>query len=128
MTAPVDGITSAIKTFNKVIDQVLKQPTGPKRWRAAHDLLWLNISPTNGKIYREVAEENRIIRESVDKHGMAIGASKSEKADKTFRNAFNIPVGAYHAITKADPHMFDDKRNFAKFMKEFPEYCTREII
>ena len=128
MSAPVDGITSAIKTFNKVIDQVLKYPPGPKRWRAAHDLLWLNVSPTNKQTYAEVAEANRVTRELVDKHGQAIGLTKAEKADKSLRNALSIPPGAYHAITKADPHMFDDKRNFAKFAKEFPEYCTRSSI
>lgn len=128
MSSSVDGLTSAIKTFNKVIDQVLKHPAGPKRWRAAHDLLWLNVSPTNKRIYAEVAEANRITRELVDKHGQAIGATKQEKADKSLRNALSIPPGAWYAITKADPHMFDDKRNFAKFAKEFPEYTTRKAI
>lgn len=124
----VDTFTQALKTLNKPIDEVLKYPPGPKRWRAAHDLLWLNISWSNQLIYKEVVENNRITRDLVNEHGMAKKVTKAESSEKNLRNALNIPTGAYYAITKSDPQIFSDKRNFAKFMKTFPEYMTREKI
>lgn len=124
--AAVDEVTHAMKTFNKAIDMVLREPVGPKRWRAAHNL-WLSLSPRHPKIYREVTEENAQTRKAVDKHGQALGLAKAEMADKTLREALNIPVGAYIAIKKADPRAFDDI-NSKKFFKEFPEYRTRGSI
>lgn len=123
MATAVDEVTHAMKTFNKAIDMVVREPIGPKRWRAAHNL-WLSLSPKHHQIYREVTAENIRTRKTVDKHGKALGLSKSEMADKSLRNALNIPVGAYTAIKKADPQAFD-KNNSAKFFKEFPEYRTR---
>lgn len=120
-----DSITDVLKTFNKVIDEVLKYPPGPKRWRAAHDLLWLNISPTNRQQYAEVVRENAMQRELVTKHGEAIGVTKGEKSDKTFRQALAIPHGAYYAITRADPRAFNEKKNGPLMFKEFKEYTTR---
>jgi len=123
--AVVDDVTSALKTFNKAIDMVLREPVGPKRWRAAHNL-WLSLSPRHKQIYKEVIAENAITRQVVDKHGKAVGLSKAEMSDKTLRNALNIPVGAYNAIQRADPDAFKLKSNFKKFAQEFPEYMTRE--
>lgn len=123
-----DGVSNALKTFNKVVDEVLKYPAGPQRWRAAHDLLWLNLSWKNQQTYKEVAAENSKIRKLVDKHGIAIGATKAEKADKTLRNALSIPHGAYYTIQRADPELFKRKEDFKKFAKTFPEYMTRDAI
>lgn len=121
--AAVDEVTHAMKTFNKAIDMVVREPVGPKRWRAAHNL-WLSLSPRHQQIYKEVTAENIKTRRAVDKHGRAIGLSKSEMADKSLRNALNIPVGAYITIKKSDPTAFDEK-NSSKFFKTFPEYRTR---
>jgi len=123
----VDAVSEAYKTFNKVIDEILKHPPGPKRWRAAHDLLYLNLSERNRREYRAVIKENAMLREQVDKHGRAIGVTKSERADKTFRNALAFPHGAYYAIMKSDPRAFSDKNNAAKMFKAFPEYNTRSV-
>lgn len=127
MQAVVDQVTEAYKTFNKAIDGVLQYPVGPKRWRAANSL-WLTLSFRNQQIYKDVCLENKITRESVDKHGMAIGLTRTEKADKSIRNCLNIPTGAYQFIEKADPTVFKEKKNSAKFFKEFPEYTTREVL
>ena len=126
MTAVVDSFTSTIQTFQKAIDRVLQYPRGPQRWRAANNL-WLSLSTKNQQIYREVVAENATTRELVNKHGEAIGVSKAERADKTLRNSLNIPVGAYIAITKADPQAFIEKKNAALFFKEFREYSTRKV-
>jgi len=127
MATTVDDITSAMNTFNKAIDMVLREPIGPKRWRAANNL-WLSLSPKHHQIYREVSAENAQARTLVDKHGRALGLSKAEMSQKTLRNALNIPVGAYNAIVKADPNVFREKKNFKLFAKEFPEYMTREVF
>lgn len=121
----MDG-QNAIKTFNKAIDMVLREPIGPKRWRAAHNL-WLSLSPKHQQQYKEVSKENRLTRQLVNKHGQAVGLTKSEKADKSLRNALNIPSGAYYTIERADPDVFKKKSNSRKFFKEFPEYTTRSI-
>jgi len=123
--AVVDDVTSALKTFNKAIDMVLREPVGPKRWRAANNL-WLSLSSKHKQIYKEVIAENAVTRQLVDKHGQAVGLSKAEMSDKSLRNALNIPAGAYNAIVKADPDVFKLKSNFKKFAQEFPEYMTRE--
>lgn len=127
MKAALDDLTHAIETFDSAIAMVTKQPRGPKRWRAANNL-WLSLSFQNQKIYREVCDENRISRETVDKFGQQIGLTKAQKADKTLRNCLNIPVGAYIAIGKADPTTFTEKSNSVKFFKTFPEYTTRGVF
>lgn len=125
MPAVVDQLTHAIQTFDKAIAGVLQYPVGsPKRWRAANDL-WLSLSSKHRRIYREVCEENRLARDLVNKHGQALGVTKELMADKTLRQCLNIPIGAYHAITKADPSVFTLEGNAKKFFKEFPEYTTR---
>jgi len=126
MITAVDDFHTTLKTLSKPIDMVLKYPPGPKRWRAAHELLWKNLSWKNQQIYTQVVEENRITRESVDKHGRALGLTGSEMADKTLRTCLNIPVGAMHVIEKVDPHLFATKANERKFFNEFKEYSTRE--
>lgn len=121
----LDSITSAMNTFNKAIDTVLKEPIGPKRWRAANNL-WLSLSTRHQEQYRDVVRENALTRESVDKHGRAVGLTKAEMSDKALRNAMNIPTGAYYFIMKSDPSVFEKKSNFKRFAQEFPEYMTRD--
>lgn len=128
MAQSVDGLTQALNTFNKVVDLVIKEPRGPKRWRTAHDLLWLNVSHKNKRIYREVCAENKLVRDAVDKTGFDIKATRKDRADKTMREAMNIPTGAYMAIAKADPDAFKEKANAKKMFETFPEYRTRELF
>lgn len=123
-----DSVTEALATFNKAIDAVLKNPPGPKRWRAAHDLLWLNLSSTNRKQYAEVIKENAMARDLVDQHGMGLNLTKVEKADKTMRQALAIPHGAYYTIQRVDPRAFTDEKNRDKMHRTFPEYSTRSTI
>ena len=126
MNAALEEVNHAIQTFDKAIAEVIKQPRGPKRWRAAHNL-WLSLSFKNQKTYREVCAENAHTRTLVNKHGQAMGTDVIS-SDKTLRNSLNIPVGAYIAISKADPDAFKIKSNGIKMMKTFPEYCTREAV
>lgn len=118
----VDSATTALNTFNKAIDRVLAQPPGAQRWRAANNL-WLTLSPKNQRIYKEVVAENAMVRESVNKYGMA-----DSKENENLRNYINIPVGAYQVIERADPDVFRAKKNSERFFKAFPEYATREIF
>lgn len=127
MVTAVDKLTQAYKTFNGGIDVVLKEPRGPKRWRAANSL-WLSLSPKHRRIYREVVRDNQVTRMQVDKFGQAAGLTRTDKADKTLRECLNIPAGAYMFISKADPEAFTLKSNAIKMFKAFPEYCTREVF
>jgi hypothetical protein len=125
MITPVDNMTRLLKQLNEPVDVVMKNPPGPARWRAAHDLLWRDLSWKNKKTYLEVVEENRATRESVDKFGQALNSMDNEQ--QNIRNALNIPVGAYIAIAKCDPTVFKEPKNAQKFFNEFKEYTTREI-
>lgn len=127
MAAPVDEVTHAIQTFNKALDVVLKEPRGPKRWRAANNM-WLSLSSKHRQTYHEVVEENRLTREAVDRFGFDKKATSVDKADKTIRESLNIPVGAYMWITKSDPEVFLEEKNSSLFFKTFPEYTTREVF
>lgn len=128
MSTPVDELTQTLKQLRKPIDIVMKQSPGPRRWRLAHDLLWKNMSTKNQQTYYDVCLENQLMRESVDKFGQAIVATRHDKADKSLRNYLNIPVGAYTAIEKADPNVFKEKSNAKKFFEEFREYSTRKVF
>lgn len=114
---------SVLTTFNRAIDLVLKEPIGPKRWRAANDL-WLTLSPKHKEQYRAVVRENSQIRESL------ISAHKkfhtSDDKNSALRLSLNIPTGAYYTIQRADPDAFKKKENAAKFFKEFKEYTVAE--
>lgn len=118
-----DPVTEALKKFNSVIDLVLKEPVGPKRWRAAHDLLWLNLSDKNRQTYDEVVRDNALSRETVDRDGFG-----KIKKNGNMRQSLAIPHGAYYTIQKVDPTAFTTKKNAALMHKTFPEYTTRKVF
>ena len=119
------SVDSVLKTFNTAIDQVLKEPVGPKRWRAANTF-WINLSPKNKALYESVVRENKQTRELLDKHGFSRGNAGT--SEHTLRSALSFPTGAYRAIVLADPRAFLEKSNADKMNKTFPEYMTREVI
>ncbi len=123
MPAAVDELSKAIKTFDKAISLVTKEPVGPRRWRAANSL-WLSLSPRHQRIYQEVCRENAKITQEVNKFGQASG-TKVGDSGHTLRNALSFPAGAYIAIAKADPTAFLLQENSKKMFDEFAEYRTR---
>lgn len=116
-------IDDTLNTLYKPINEVLKYKPGPRRWRAAHDLLWKNLSWKNQQIYNDVVEECRIYREA---QGTFNPYGKSDDKNSSLRQFLNFPTGAYYAITKADPQAFMSKANAAKMFKEFKEYRMSE--
>lgn len=114
---------SVLATFNKAIDRVLKEPIGPKRWRAANDM-WLTLSPSNKTVYQQVVSENKQMRDSLLETRKKFLASDDKNS--TLRLSLNIPAGAYYTIERADPDVFKKESNAAKFFKEFKEYTVAE--
>jgi hypothetical protein len=112
-----------LKTFNKAIDEVMKQPPGPKRWRAANTM-WLRLSPRHQMQYKLVVQENEKTRELLRAAHNKYNTSSDKNSN--LRQFLNIPTGAYYAIEKADPYVFKKKENAAKFFREFKEYTTAE--
>lgn len=112
--------TSPLKTFNKAIDKVLKEPAGPKRWTAAYNM-WLTLSPSNTRIAREVAEENRLFKEANSAVGNKYG--KSVDNNSSLRSFMTLPSGLYYTIERADPMAFRKKSNARKMRQTFPQFC-----
>lgn len=115
-------IKEVLKTFNKAVNIVMANPPGPARWRAANDL-WLTLSPNNVALYKAISVENKQYRETTSRFGMGV-EGKDAFSGGHLRSRLSIPKGAYYAIKRADPLVFD-KENEAKFFKTFPEYTTR---
>lgn len=118
------SVETVLKTFNKAIDDVLRFPPGPKRWRAANSM-WLALNPRHQEIYKSVVEENRQYRESL---GALNKYAQSTDKNSSLRRCLNIPAGAYHAIERADPDAFKKESNATKMFKEFKEYTTAEVF
>lgn len=123
-TTPVEEITSAYKTFNKAIDRVLKNPPGPKRWRAAVNM-WLTLSPNNKQRYQSLVAENAKVREELNKFGLS--QDKLKDPEHNLRSALSFPHELYYLIEKADPMAFRDKKNAPLMFKELSEFTTREV-
>jgi hypothetical protein len=115
---------TVLKTFNQAIDVVLKEPVGPRRWRAANTF-WLNLSPKHKAQYQAVIKENAETRKALAEVGNKFGTS--EDRNSSLRYCLNIPSGAYYAIERADPDAFRKKSNASKFFREFKEYTTAEV-
>jgi len=112
-----------VKTFDKAISLVLKNPPGPSRWRAANDM-WLRLSPKHTEIYQSVTQQNAEMRRALAEAKNKFNTSEDKNSN--LRQFLNIPTGAYYAIERADPEVFKKKENAAKFFKEFKEYTTAE--
>ena len=108
-------------TLEKAIDELLKNPRGAQRWKAARDLaIKLNFSGTPGMSAQEenllVIQQNKQDRElHLNKFG------KSNDSNSDLRGALSMPYYVNMFVRLVDPQAFD-KENIAKLVKAFPEY------
>jgi hypothetical protein len=110
----------------KVIDRVLSQPAGPRRWRAAVDA-WLALNPMGNDGLSARTENALIIRDNkrdLDLNRNVYGTSGDPNSG--LRRAMSFPAGAVYVIELADPLAFKEKANVMKLRKTFPEYCVTE--
>lgn len=109
----------------KLVDQVLKDPPGRKRWRSAVNL-WLHLNnvevPETGERARDfnkrlIAELKDIRKAQKNEFGTSGGGMRSYLA---------LPQGAHLMILRVDPNAFKSEQNATQMFKEFPEYRAAE--
>lgn len=128
-----DELTHATITLNKLLDEILYLPNGPKRWRAAVDVLQ-KTNPIAGEdaygnpvSFRTVNQEcivtNNLLKESAsDKYGHSFDKQKS-----IYRGYLSMPRIVKTVIEVVDPMAFKGDINASKMFKCFPEYRTAEV-
>lgn len=127
-----DELTQATKMLNTVLDEIMLQPPGPKRWRAVVDVLD-KTNPIAGEDdqgrplrFREVNRDcitvNRLKRESAsDKFGRSLDNKKSN-----FRSYLSMPRIVHTMVEQSDPMAFKSEKNARKMFNEFKEYRSSE--
>lgn len=111
-----------------LIDEVMKEAPGPKRWRAAVNMmLKLNpVDPDTGiplsEINKQCIKDNRIARE-----GLLNKFGTSGTSDENLRSFLSMPKAMKHALQATEPLVFKDKKNASLMFKEFPEYRACEV-
>jgi hypothetical protein len=128
-----DELTQATITLNKLLDEILLVPQGPKRWRAAVDVLQ-RTNPIAGEdsqgqpvSFRTVNQEcitmNKVMRETagVDKFGRSADNQKS-----IYRGYLSMPRIVKTVLEIVDPEAFKGDKNANKMFKCFPEYRSAE--
>jgi hypothetical protein len=129
-----DELTQATITLNKLLDEILLLPTGPKRWRAVVDVLQ-RTNPIAGEdsngvpmSFRVVNQDctliNKVNRESMgsDKFGRSKDNSKS-----VYRGHLSMPRIVKTMIEIVDPMAFKGDKNAQKMFNCFPEYRAAEV-
>lgn len=120
-----DVLVEKRKRLEKYVDDILKLPRGPQRWRAAVNLaIKLNIGSTPGMTARE--EYNGVAQLCADTRK----TRANEYADSTdlnteMRFVLEMPAFANYFIRMIDPQAFD-KENLPKLRKEFKEFQIAE--
>lgn len=115
--------------YEKLVDDIMMLPRGPKRWRAAVNT-WLLFNQPNDETGILAQQENKLtIKDNVLERELAInnyGTSNRQNAtDALTRRAMRFPEGAVHYIELIDPQAFT-KENMGKMFNEFPEYRVAE--
>ena len=125
-------LSQATITLNKVLDEIMLVPQGPKRWRAAVDVLQ-KTNPIAGEdsqgqpvSFRTVNQEccltNAMMRESAsDKYGRSADNQKS-----IYRGYLSMPRIVHTVIGIVDKDAFRGEKNAQKMFKCFPEYRVAE--
>jgi hypothetical protein len=125
-------LAHATITLNKLLDEILLVPSGPKRWRAAVDVLQ-KTNPIAGEdskgqpvSFRVVNQEcivtNNLMKESAsDKFGRS-----KENAKSIYRAYLSMPRIVHTVIGIVDPEAFKGDINAKKMFKCFPEYRSSE--
>lgn len=125
-------LAQATITLNKLLDEILLVPQGPKRWRAAVDVLQ-RTNPIAGEdskgqpvsfrtVNRECIVTNNLLKESAsDKFGHSVGNTKS-----IYRGYLSMPRIVRTVINIVDPQAFQGNVNAKKMFECFSEYTTAE--
>ncbi len=110
----------------KIVDRIVAQPVGPKRWRAAVDA-WLALNPMGDDGLSAREESDFVIRENKDaRESNHNDFGTSDDPNSSLRRAMSFPAGAVYVIELADPTAFKERENVEKLRKAFPEYCVTE--
>lgn len=134
-----DELAQTTVTLNKVLDEILLQPKGPKRWRAAVEVL-LKTNPIAGEdskgqpvSFRDVNQEcvltNKMLRDTAaDKFGRSFDntAKGAIGSGSNFRGYLSMPRLVKTVIEIVDPEAFKNNLNARKMFKTFPEYRTSQ--
>lgn len=127
-----DELVQATKTLNKLLDEIMLAPSGPKKWRAVVDVL-NKTNPIAGEddqgqpiSFREVNRDcittNKVIKDSADdKFGRSRDNLKSN-----FRNFLSMPRIVKTTIEIVDPMAFKGDKNAKKMFSTFKEYQRSE--
>ena len=137
-----DELTQATITLNKLLDEILLLPTGPKRWRAVVDVLQ-RTNPIAGEdsngvpmsfrvVNRDCTLINKIARESTGTDKFGRSADNTSKGGKigsgsNYRGYLSMPRIVKTMIEIVDPMAFKGETNANKMFKCFPEYRTAEV-
>lgn len=126
-------LSQATIVLNKVLDEILKQPTGPKRWRAVVDVLQ-KTNPIAGedskgqpvsfrKVNRDCIDTNTAMKAAtgVDKFGRSADNNKSN-----YRGYLSMPRIVHTTIEMVDPEAFKGNKNAKKMFNCFPEYTAAD--
>ncbi len=123
----------AALTLNKLLDEILLVPVGPKRWRAAVDVLE-RTNPIAGEdpkgqpvsfrtVNRECIITNNLMKETAgDKFGRDKANAKSQ-----YRGYLSMPRIVKTVLEIVDPEAFKGDTNANKMFKCFPEYTTSQV-
>lgn len=114
-------IEEQIRLREKAIDRVMKEEPGPKRWRAAAQMM-IDFYPEVKQAHQAVIKECAETREYLKNPYGTTGDSNSG-----FRNYMRMPGAIKEAIERADPLAFKKDSNAKIMFKTFPEYQTSEI-
>lgn len=125
-------LSQATITLNKVLDEIMLVPQGPKRWRAAVEVLH-KTNPIAGEdsqgnpvSFRTVNQEccvtNAMMRDTAtDKYGHSADNQKS-----IYRGYLSMPRIVKTVLEIVDPMAFKGEKNANKMFKCFPEYRVSE--
>lgn len=119
----------AREKLGKLIDmKVMKEPRGPKRWRAAVEL-WLALGDMYVTPGLTAEQENHIvIKQNAAKRKQLLNKwGKSADKNSDLRQALCMPQGADLFVKLVDPEV-TTKENTIKFAKEFKEYMVPEAL
>jgi hypothetical protein len=134
-----DEFTQATITLNKVLDEIMLAPQGPKRWRAVVDVLH-KTNPIAGEddqgrplhfreVNRDCILENKLARETAfDKFGRSEDNSSNHRvgSGSNFRDFLSMPRIVKTMIEQCDFDAFRGQKNSRKMFDCFPEYRRSE--
>lgn len=127
-----DELAQATKTLNKVLDEIMLSPPGPKRWRAVVDVLH-KTNPIAGEDNQGRPLHFREVNQDCVKVNAALRASASDRYGRSadniksnFRSYLSMPRVVHSTIELVDPAAFRLNKNARRMFNTFPEYRQSE--